>query len=179
MSKKLLLIAAVAVMLMAATSASAYYYESWDGWFNSGTLAYNDTAYTIVGGSCLTVDDYTLDPPSDRDTFGIWIQIPRIAFVCVAGSGDSIFVYIATFTGGKEYGTSGTKEGEGYWDGDGSQRNEYGQLVKIFDFWGTWSATFNYSSDPSTYSGTWTVTGSNPPGVTGGGTCSGHRTYYE
>ncbi|TKJ41353.1 hypothetical protein CEE36_08540 [candidate division TA06 bacterium B3_TA06] len=185
MSKKtLLIIAAVAVMLVAATNAYGddYSYESWDGWFNSGELDYNGKTYTIVW-SVLEVDDstYTISPPH-RDTFGIWVKIPAVAFVCVARPGDSIFVYIDTLTtGGKEYGTSGTKEGEGYWYGDGSQYNEHGQLVKIFDFGGTWEATFNYNTEPDpTYEGTWMVTWSGwPVLVTGDGTCSGKRTYYE
>ncbi len=175
-SKKLLLIAAVAVMLLGATNAYGYY-EGWDGWFNSGTLVYDSKNYTIVE-SYNTVDDstYTRFPLPDRDTFYLTVDV--LTFVCAAGPDDSIFVGISTFTGGKEYGTSGTHEGSGFWSGSGYSDNS-GE-TKLFDFGGTWASTgndFNYNTRPPTYTASWLV---NPLGVvTGSGTCSGERTYYE
>jgi len=181
MTKKLLLIAAIAVMLVGAASAYGddYTHETWDGWFNSGTLHYNSKNYTIVE-SYNTVDDstYTLTPPH-RDTF--YLTVDALTFVCAAGYNDSIFVCISAFTGGKEYGTSGTHEGSGFWSGSGYSDNS-GE-TKLFDFGGTWASTgnhFNYDSEPDpTYTADWDVTGSNPPGITGDGTCSGYRTYYR
>ncbi len=128
-----------------------------------------------------TVDDstYTLTPPH-RDTFYLTVDV--LTFVCAAGY-DSIFVCIPTFTGGKEYGTSGTHEGSGSWSGSGYSDNS-GE-TKLFDFWGTWDTDdandyFNYNPRTPTYSADWDVTGSNPPNaVTGDGTSSGQRTYPE
>ncbi len=179
--KTLLIIAAVAVMLVAATNAYGYH-EQWDGWFRSGTLTYNDTTYTVVE-SYGTVDDstYIFPPPPrpGRDTFYLTVDV--LTFMCAAGYNDSIFVGISAFTGGKEYGTSGTHEGSGSWSGSGYSDRSGG--TKLFDFWGTWASTgnhFNYDSEPDpTYTADWDVTGSNPPGITGDGTCSGERTYYE
>jgi len=172
-NKTLLIIAAVAVMLMGATSASAYY-EGWDGWFNSGSLDYDSKTYEYVEGG-IGVDDSTVTAVR-RDTF-YRTAIPAIAFVCAAGPGDSIFVYIATFTGGKATGEISTT-GTGLWTGEG-----YSDRVKnnwLFDFGGTWETYFNYRPDPPTCEGTWTVTGSFPPNVvTGSGGISGERTYCE
>jgi hypothetical protein len=177
MSKKtLLLIAGVAIMLTGATSAYAYH-EGWDGWFNSGTLYYNSKTYTI-SGSCFCADDSTFSVTVD--TFYV-TAVPRIAFICAAGYGDSIFVYIdVTFTGWKYTGQSGTKAGAGSWSGSGYSNRL--MTNKLFDFWGTWASTgnhFYYRPSPPTYTADWVVTGSNPlNAVTGGGTCSGSRTYY-
>ncbi len=184
--KALLVIAAVAVMLMAATSAYGddYTHERWDGWFNSGHLNYNSKTYTIVESYRMVEDStYTFPPPPrpGRDTFYLTVDV--LTFVCAAGYNDSIFVCIPTFTGGKEYGTSGTHEGSGLWSGSGYSDNSAEPETKLFDFWGTWASTgndFNYDSEPDpTYTADWDVTGSNPPGITGDGTCSGHRTYYR
>ncbi len=178
MSKKLLLIAAVAVMLVGATSAYGYY-EGWNGWFKDGYLNYNSKRYTIVE-SYNTVDDSTYIPPSPphRDTF--YLTVDALTFVCAAGYNDSIFVGISAFTGGKDYGTSGTHEGSGLWSGSGYSDNS-GES-KLFDFWGTWDTDdagdyFDYNPRTPTYTADWDV---NPLGaVTGDGTCSGERTYYE
>jgi len=178
--KALIIIAAVAVMLVAATSAYGddYTHESWNGWFRSGTLTYNMTAYTVVENTCNEVEDstYIFPPRPGRDMFGRWTAITYITFIC-ADDGDSIFVYIATVTGGKEYGTSGTHEGSGSWSGEGYSDSSAKPETKLFDFGGTWEATFDYG--PKTYEGTWMKTWSDTPGVSGSGTCSGHRTYYR
>jgi len=168
-------------MLVGAASAYGddYTHEEWDGWFNSGTLHYNSKNYTIVESYGM-VDDSTYISLT-RDTFYLTIDV--LTFVCAAGYNDSIFVCIPTFTGGKEYGTSGTHEGSGLWSGSGYSDNSAEPETKLFDFWSTWASTgndFNYNTSPPTYTADWDVTGSNPIGVvTGGGTCSGQRTYYE
>jgi len=184
---KALLIAAVAVMLVGATNAYAYH-EVWDGWFNSGSLDYDRKTYEYVE-SYNIVDDSTYIA-GRRDTF-YRESIPAIAFVCAAGYDDSIFVYIATFSGGKEYGTSGTHEGDGVWTGLGYSDRSKEPMYYLFDFGGTWDTDdgndyFDYTDcpcppgGPPTYSADWDVTSSNPPNVvTGGGTSSGERTYYE
>jgi len=182
MSKKLLLIAAIAVMLAGATSAYGddYTHERWDGWFNSGHLNYDSKTYTIVE-SYSTVDDSTYIP-ENRDTFYLTVDV--LTFVCAAGYNDSIFVCISAFTGGKEYGTSGTHEGSGSWSGSGYSDRSAEPETKLFDFGGTWDTDdandyFNYNPRTPTYNADWDVTGSNPPGITGDGTSSGERTYYE
>ena len=177
MSKKLLLIAAVAVMLVGATSAYGYY-EGWNGWFKDGYLNYNSKRYTIVE-SYNTVDDSTYIPLT-LDTFYLTVDV--LTFVCAAGYNDSIFVCIPTFTGGKPYGTTGEKDGWGFWSGAGYSDRSAEPETKLFDFGGTWEVEFDYTPlphDDPTCEGTWMVTWSGWPVPVGGiGSSSGERTYY-
>lgn len=172
---KALLIAAVAVMLVGATNAYGYE-EGWDGWFTDGYLDCNDKTYDYVEGDNV-VDDST----NNLGTVDLFyrLSIPAIAFVCAAGWNDSIFVYIATFTGEKEYGLSGTHDGSGFWTGSGY--SDRAKTTNLFDFGGTWEATFDYTPLPENdpiYEGTWLVTWSWPVPVGGIGSSSGERTYY-
>jgi len=171
MSKKLLLIA--------ATSAYGYW-EQWDGWWYSGTLTYNSHDYTAVDSGY--VSDSTFSDTTD--TFYL-PQDVIVNFIYVVGEiEDTIEFEDTVFTGSKPTGDeSGTKEGSGVWLGTAILRRS-GLPPVVFDsVWGTWWSTyphFNYDSEPDpTYTADWDVTGSNPPGITGDGTCSGYRTYYR
>lgn len=153
-------------MLTAATSAYGYH-ETWNGWYTTGTLYYNNNAYSWSNPG-LSASDSTI---GSRDTFyqsGTWGTMP---FVCDAID-DTIYLVVNSFTGGKPTGESGTKDGAGTWAGGyliASTRSS-GSIS------GTWSATFDYTQVTPSYSGTWTRTASSPDNITGGGTSSGTRT---
>ncbi|MCK4334044.1 hypothetical protein KAX06_04580 [candidate division WOR-3 bacterium] len=177
--KALLVIAAVAVMLVAATSAYGYD-EMWSGWWYSGTLTYNSHDYTAVDSGY--VSDSTFSDTTD--TFYL-PQDVIVNFIYVVGEiEDTIEFEDTVFTGSKPTGQSGTKEGSGVWSGLAIHRRS-GFPPDTFTIWGTWDTDdandyFDYNPRTPTYSADWDVTGSNPPGViTGGGTCSGYRTYYR
>ena len=176
--KTLLLIAAIAVMLAAATSAYGYW-ETWNGWWYSGTLTYNSHDYTAVDSGY--VSDSTFSDTTD--TFYL-PQDVTVDFVYVIGEiEDTIEFENTVFTGSKPTGQSGTKEGSGVWLGSAILRRS-GLPPVVFDsVWGTWWSTgnhFNYNSEPDpTYTASWLVTGSDPDGITGGGTCSGTRSSYR
>jgi hypothetical protein len=177
-SKKLLIIAAVAVMLVGATSAYGdYTEEGWNGWWLSGTLTYNSHDYTAVDTGY--VSDSTFSDTTD--TFYL-PQDVIVNFIYVVGEiEDTIEFEDTMFTGRKPTGESGTKEGSGVWSGLAIHRRS-GFPPDTFTIWGTWESTgnhFNYNTRPPTYTASWLVTGSYPDGITGGGTCSGYRTYYE
>lgn len=175
MSKKtLLIIAAVAVMLAGATSAYGYD-ETWDGWFNSGYIIYGGHEFTSVGSDC--VSDSTIDFKPDD------FYLPNDAIVDFVYGSDTITLGVSGFTGSKPRGQSGTKEGSGGWSGMAILTIP-GLPPVVFDtVEGTWRSTyphFNYDSEPDpTYTASWLVTRSVPDGITGGGTCSGQRTYPE
>jgi len=175
MTKKLLLIAAVAVMLMGATNAYGYW-ESWDGWFISGTLTYGGNDFTSVGGWDVVSDSTITDKPDD-----FYLKV-NVCVYFVYGS-DTIMLGIDGFTGSKETDTTGTKEGSGGWLGSAILRRS-GLPPDTFTVEGTWNTRdagdyFDYGGRPPIYSAEWVVTRSVPDGITGGGTCSGQRTYYE
>ncbi len=175
--KTLLLIAAVAMMLMAATSAYGYY-ETWDGWWYSGTLTYNSHDYTAVDSGYVSDSSFT----EFTDTFYL-PQDVILNFIYVIGEiEDTIEFEDTVFTGSKPTGDSGTKEGSGVWLGTAILRRS-GLPPVVFDsVWGTWWSTgnhFNYNTRPDpTYTASWLVTGSDPDGITGGGTCTGTGTGY-
>ncbi|MCK4334703.1 hypothetical protein KAX06_07995 [candidate division WOR-3 bacterium] len=177
MTKKLLIIAAVAVMLAGATSAYGYW-EQWSGWWYSGTLTYNSHDYTAVDFG------YVSDSSFSRETDTFYLpQDVIVNFIYVVGEiEDTIEFENTVFTGSKPTGQSGTKEGSGVWLGMAILRRS-GLPPVVFDtVEGTWRSTyphFNYDTRPPTYTASWLVTRSVPDGITGGGTCSGHRTYYE
>jgi hypothetical protein len=117
--------------------------------------------------------------PASVSATSVWVQrfdrdgYPKDNAFLAHDDYDTIFVQIDSLTGGKESGTSGTKEGEGYWCGDGFRYNEEHELVEIFDFWGTWNTRaegdyFDYDPDTPTYSAHWVALRSNPLGITGG-----------
>jgi len=182
MSKKtLLIIAAIAVMLMAATSAYGYY-EDWDGWFNSGYLTYGGNEFTSIGGWDVVSDSTIDDKPDDF----YLLNDAMVDFVYDGGwYEDTITLGVSGFTGSKPTGQSGQKEGSGGWSGMAILTIPDLPPVVFDTVEGTWDTDdagdyFDYDSRPDpTYTADWDVTGSVPDGITGGGTCSGHRTYYE
>jgi len=172
MSKKLIVIAAIAVMLAGATSAYGYY-EAWDGWFNSGYLTYDGYTYDYVEG----VGEVADTTNGDVDEFFL-DAIAVITFYC-SGNGGTIVVSLTSSTGWKYTGQSGQKEAyEGEW-ADTATLTITGFPPVVFDsVWGTWQSTdpdcFNYDSRPDpTYTASWFVTGSDPPGIEGQGTSAG------
>ena len=176
--KALLVIAAVAVMLVAATSAYGYD-EMWSGWWYSGTLTYNSHDYTGVDTGYVSDSKGVL-----TDTFYL-PQDVIVDFIYVIGEiKDTIEFEDTMFTGSKPKGQSGTKEGSGVWLGSAILRRS-GLPPVVFDtVEGTWNTRdagdyFDYGGRPPIYSAEWVVTRSVPDGLTGGGTCSGQRTYYE
>jgi len=177
--KTLLIIAAVAVMLVAATSAYGddYTHESWNGWFNSGTLTYNDTAYTFVAGDNL-VDDYT-DGSQDRFCLSC---VAYTSFACVE-TDDTIEVRVSTFTGSKPTVQEDQKEGRGNWTGTAVLKRSGLPPVNFTTIVGTWNTGdeyddmyFDYDDYPeedATYSAKWRVSNSDPEGLEGEGGSSG------
>jgi len=183
MSKKLIVIAAIAVMLVGATNAYAYH-ETWGGWFSSGTLTYNSHDYTAVDSGYVSDSKGVL-----TDTFYL-PQDVIVNFIYVVGEiEDTIEFENTVFTGSKPKGQSGTKEGSGVWLGTAILRRS-GLPPVVFDsVWGTWDTDganeyFDYRAcpcppgGPPTYTASWLVTGSDPDGLTGGGTCTGTGTGY-
>lgn len=175
-----LLIAAVAVMLLSATSAQAYY-ETWNGWFNAGTLTYNGYDYTYSGsGGEATDSTYTAGV---KDTFYSFTpNVGGAAFVCDMLS-DTIYLSISTMIGTKETGTSGIKDGSGTWSGSAIRRKNQVENTwnSIYGSWDTNGDTYKFDYNPvtPTYYAEWTVTGGSSGYPTGGGTSSGQRTYYS
>lgn len=163
MSKKtLLVIAAVAVMLLGATSAYGYY-ETWDGWWSSGTIEYDENTYTHSGEGFMIRDSTYSET---RDTFYFSSgAVNLMPFVCDdVNPPDTIFLALplsGTY-GGKPTGQSGEKYGIGEWSGTGYDH----ELVKIFDIEGTWTGTFNYTDRPYIYTAVAYSTWSSPPGIT-------------
>ncbi|MEA3312380.1 MAG: hypothetical protein U9Q76_09220 [candidate division WOR-3 bacterium] len=179
MSKTLLLIAAVAVMLLAVTNVHAYS-EAWLGWFRTGALYYDGNTYvhsdTLTHG---TASDTTYSVT--RDTFWDFIWTVQKTFVYSAGD-DTIYLSVTSlFTGGKDTGQSGTKEGNGVWLGTTIctvDNNRY-------SVWGTWDTGipidyyyFNYNSTPPTYTVRWRITGGAIGCPTGYGTSYGEKMNY-
>ncbi|NLI98787.1 hypothetical protein GX441_09055 [bacterium] len=176
---KALILAAVIAVLATATTAQAYY-ETWDGWFVGGTLYYSGNAYTTP--NVYTREMYDSTRVSDRDTFynpafGQGDTI-TIRFVYDRDN-DTIFLKIASITGGKTTGQTGTKEGDGTWAGSAIRRKNTVETTWSSVI-GTWDASFTYpaGSPPPTpyYTGGWTITSSTPSGLTGDGACDGDRT---
>ncbi|TKJ38001.1 hypothetical protein CEE36_10850 [candidate division TA06 bacterium B3_TA06] len=193
MSKKtLLIIAAIAVMLVGATSAYGYY-ETWDSLFISGTLTYGGNDYQQTGDYYGIAYDSTVTGGT-TDTFSAFIWPVALRFV--SANGDTIDLSVRNFTGNKETGTSGTKEGAGTWSGSAVRYKNGVPETRWTSVSGTWDTEdqggqtyyFDYTMCPScppnipTYSARWDVTSSTPGGLnalTGDGGSSGHRRYFS
>jgi hypothetical protein len=185
MGKNKALFLAVVIAVLATATTAFGYHERWNNWFSAGTLTYNRNDYTKAGSFPRdTIYDSTYSP--SRDTFYHPLiqqgDTLTIRFVYSADN-DTIFLYIGSITGGKNTGTSGTKEGNGIWSGR-AIRTKNGVETTWSSVSGTWDTAdandyFNYNTTPPSYSAKWNVTSSDPTGLTGGGTFGGERTYYS
>ena len=172
---KALILAAVVMALAAATTAHAYY-ETWTGWYSQGTIYYNGNAYTRNGEGG---DVYDTTYSAYRDTVYSFNGVGHFLFVYSAGS-DSIILYVTSLYGGKDTGTTGTKDGSGDWEAY-AVRKKNGIENTWYGITGTWdtegSDCFDYNDTPPTYDANWDI---DPTMfLSGGGTSTGYRSDYE
>jgi len=149
------------------------YLETWDGWFNSGTISinYGSRVFTSVGMGIVADSTLTLE---EEDDFYLKADA-CVDFVYRDGFyEDTLTLGISNFFGSKQTDQSGTKEGSGGWSGSARVHGPGHEDVN-FILGGTWEAEFTYTGDPpdGTYEGTWRETQSSIPGVSGSGTSSG------
>jgi hypothetical protein len=180
--KTLLLIAGVAIMLAAAINAYAYT-ERWNGWFNSGYLEYDGYTFNYTTGES-TLEDHTY---GSVDSFSVSAVTPS-TFTCSTG-GECHGYYIKVWSdpsGCKDTGQEDQKEVKGNptWTGYAILYNNMHRFVDDFDVGGTWNTSaggdyFDYDPETPTYSAHWTLSISDPLGITGDGGSAGDRTYYE
>lgn len=181
--KRLSLISGIVLLCVAATAVFAYT-ELWTGGCSTGTLYYNNVAYTYGTGSYTGYIRDTTLTAGQKDTFDKYTNTIRCAFYHRGIDGsiqDSLVIkyYSWGFKGWKYTGTSGTKSGQGTFHAACSN--------KVFLFTGTWNAStptygFDYTQTPPTASGSWSIDANQPyygsGTITGSGTFSLTRTSY-
>lgn len=181
-NKPILLIAAVAVMSAAATSVQAYS-EHWSGFFGGGTITYNNTTYTYRNSTSVApsyIYAWTYSVSIDSIT-GLYLN-KHTGYFYNADTTDSLIIELVDYgsykklLGKKETGTSGTKEGDGTWTGECTNKSFY--LRGTWDTYGA-SEYFNYNLTPPVGNGGWDVTWSSTAGVSGSGTWQMTRTSYS
>ena len=162
------IIVVLATIALLVTAGTAYGYgETWGGWFTSGTIYYNNNPYTW-SGSGGSVKDTT---GGTTDLFYITSAVPTLPFTYGT---DTIFLAVNSFNGSKPTGQTGTKGGGGNWGGSYYIKSS----AQSGNISGTWLASFDYSNNPPTYRGGWTVTSATPPIQRGDGSSVGQRVAF-
>jgi len=159
-------------MLVAASNAYGYT-ELWTGGCGTGTLYYNNHAYTYGNGNFAGYIRDTTKTAGQRDTFDLYTNTWHVVFYydLHGANPDSLVIlnYSWGFRGWKYTGTTGTHDGEGTFLAACSN--------KVFVFTGTWdNTTFDYRPSTPTASGDWSV--DDNQSLSGSGTFGLTRAYY-